>query len=251
MSDDRYPTKREIKQLKTYCGHLRTENAKLDIGSLVELLKEIWYMPDWGIHRSGRRFELHTGGWSGNEEIIGVLEESLFWLMCWERSERGGHYYFELPDYSDTRTLYLAGPIDGVTPEMATGWRRKVRETLTGWTVLDPTEGKDLYAPGVNDTVYTPEEIVEADLDLVMQAEVVLVDWREAMWRHSVTNRPYMLSKQPLRVGTICEAWEAHRLGKRVVAFGALRRGYWIRYCVGEWYDTLEDALNKIQEDDE
>ena len=245
MSDDGYPTKRGIKQLKTYCGHLRTENTKLDIGSLVELLKEIWYMPDWGIHRSGRRFELHTGGWSGNEEIIGVLEESLFWHMYWWRSERGGHYYLELPDYNDIRTLYLAGAIDGVTPEWATDWRRKVRDTLTGWTVLDPTEGKDLYAPGVNDTVYTPEEIVKADLAMVEAADVVLVDWRNVPINRTDGYR------DPLRVGTICEVKHAHDHGKRIIGFGTLRRGYLIRYHVGEWYDTLDDALKKLGEDDE
>ena len=147
--------------------------------------------------------------------------------------------------------IYLCSPIDGVTPEWATEWRRKVRDTLTGWTVLDPTEGKDLYAPGVNDTVYTPEEIVEADLAMVEQADVVLVDWRDVKWvvhNNKICSGVLSASTLPLRVGTICEVWEAHRLGKRVVAFGALRRGYWIRYCVDEWFDTLDEALNKIQE---
>ena len=142
--------------------------------------------------------------------------------------------------------LYLAGPIDGVTPEWATGWRRKVRETLTGWTVLDPTEGKDLYAPGVNDTVYTPEEIVEADLDLVMQADVVLVNWRGGMWRHS---GPYVLSA--LRVGTVMEVVYARLWGKRIIGFGNLRRGYWIRYHVQEHFGTLEEALKKLGEEDD
>ena len=144
--------------------------------------------------------------------------------------------------------LYLAGPIDCVTPEWATEWRRTVRDALPQWTVLDPTAGKDLHAPGVNDTVYTPEEIVEADLDLVMQAEVVLVDWREAMWRHSVTNRPYILSKQPLRVGTVMEVVYAYQWGKRIITFGGLRRGYWIRYHVWEHYGTLDEALKKLGE---
>ena len=92
MSDrDGYPTKQEIEQLKIYSGH------PLDIEQLINFLPEIWYMPDWGIHRNGKHFELHTAGWSGNEEIIGVLQESFFWFMFWQKSERGGHYYFELP----------------------------------------------------------------------------------------------------------------------------------------------------------
>lgn len=53
------------------------------------------------IKMASKRFklELHTGGWSENEEIIEELQKNLFWLFCWQKSERGGHYYFE-GDYS-------------------------------------------------------------------------------------------------------------------------------------------------------
>ena len=140
--------------------------------------------------------------------------------------------------------LYLAGPIDGVTPEMATDWRRRVRETLMGWTVLDPTEGKDLYAAGVNDTLYTAEEIVKADLAMVEAADVVLVDWRET-WQ-SIKYFP----SPSVRVGTVMEVVYAYQWGKRIIGFGSLRRGYWIRYHIKEWYDTLDESLNKLGEDD-
>jgi hypothetical protein len=43
----------------------------------------------------------HTGGWSGNEDIIeAMMENVLLWLAVWQRSERGGHFTFtnrELP----------------------------------------------------------------------------------------------------------------------------------------------------------
>ena len=43
-----------------------------------------------------RRWILHTVGWSGNESLIEALEQHLFfWLLCWHKSERGGHYEFE------------------------------------------------------------------------------------------------------------------------------------------------------------
>ena len=102
MTDrDGYPTKQEIEQLKVYSGHPHAENAKFDIERLINFLSEIWYLPDWGIYKNGRQFELHTAGWSGNEEIIGVLQGSFFWFMFWQKSERGGHYYFELPEAVD------------------------------------------------------------------------------------------------------------------------------------------------------
>ncbi len=44
-----------------------------------------------------KRYAISTGGWSGNEDIIGALKENrLFWAMCWMEERRGGHYIFEL-----------------------------------------------------------------------------------------------------------------------------------------------------------
>lgn len=94
-----YPTKEELEQVRKYAYHqdfFGNKEISMDINKLIELLQEIWYYPDY-VRRDGRNLELHTGGWSGNEEIIDVLTQSLFWLMYWQKSERGGHYYFELP----------------------------------------------------------------------------------------------------------------------------------------------------------
>jgi hypothetical protein len=40
------------------------------------------------------KLELHTGGWSDNETIISDLESNFFWFLYWQKSVRGGHYYF-------------------------------------------------------------------------------------------------------------------------------------------------------------
>jgi len=40
-------------------------------------------------------YTLITGGWSGNEDIIRAMQENtMFWLMYWESSKRGGRYTF-------------------------------------------------------------------------------------------------------------------------------------------------------------
>jgi len=41
-------------------------------------------------------WEIATGGWSGNEEIIQALKGNrLFWIMTWQLSKRGGYYEFK------------------------------------------------------------------------------------------------------------------------------------------------------------
>ena len=128
-------------------------------------------------------------------------------------------------------SIYLAGPVDGVTPEWATEWRRNVKEALSGWTVLNPIEGKDLTLPAL----YTPKEIVEADLAMVKRADVVLVDWR------------VVPGQQPLRVGTIMEIVYAKQWGKQIITFGGLPRGYWLKYHTDKYFDTLLDAIEYLR----
>ena len=42
-------------------------------------------------------YEVSTGGWSGNESLIGALQENfVFWSMCWVQSRRGGHFIFHI-----------------------------------------------------------------------------------------------------------------------------------------------------------
>lgn len=46
----------------------------------------------------GERLEFATGGWSGNEDVIGAMEKTMFWAMYWESSHRGGLYVFIVPE---------------------------------------------------------------------------------------------------------------------------------------------------------
>lgn len=38
--------------------------------------------------------ELTTGGWSENEKFIDELSETMFWVLWWQESKRGGYYKF-------------------------------------------------------------------------------------------------------------------------------------------------------------
>ena len=80
---------------------LSSEKKKLrwsyDFQAVLNAVERNWWASDWGFKHRGRRVELHTGGWSDNEGLIHWLETTWFWFMSWQKTTRGGHYYFIMP----------------------------------------------------------------------------------------------------------------------------------------------------------
>ena len=93
MSKD-YPTDEELDKVTNY-------DFKEGYEGLVEFVRSIWWLPDWGFVLKGKhvkRLELHTGGWSGNEDIMSALKGNwMFWSCTWQKTLRGGHFYFKIP----------------------------------------------------------------------------------------------------------------------------------------------------------
>jgi len=89
---DGYPTERAFVRLR----ELASDSSRA--AELVEFLKEVWWQSDWGVvfeDSDGEwELELHTAGWSGNEELISELKRTLFWACYWRSAKVGGHYYF-------------------------------------------------------------------------------------------------------------------------------------------------------------
>ncbi|MEK6880188.1 MAG: hypothetical protein AABY22_11290 [Nanoarchaeota archaeon] len=89
-----YPSNLTLKKVSDF-DILKT-NFK-GINDFLEFMKDIWHLD--GFRLDGKnilKLELHTLGWSGNEDIIDALRKSNFWQICWQKSIRGGHYYFEI-----------------------------------------------------------------------------------------------------------------------------------------------------------
>ena len=64
------------------------------------MLEEAWDT-DYGAYRvtpcqDHTELEIHTGGWSENEEVLPQLKNTFYWGLAWLRSERGGHYYLKV-----------------------------------------------------------------------------------------------------------------------------------------------------------
>ena len=92
MDADGYPDDAELDRIRTW--------PYTDFPGLMEYVKARWRYAEDGYWRQegASTYLISTGGWSGNESIIGALKDNqVFWLLCWVRSERGGHYRFTLP----------------------------------------------------------------------------------------------------------------------------------------------------------
>lgn len=94
LDDSNYPEEESLEQIKNW--DILTQG----LDGLFNLIAENTNWSDRQIWKSGKkviRYEYHTGGWSGNEDVIyALLHNFLFWSMFWEKSTRGGHYYFTI-----------------------------------------------------------------------------------------------------------------------------------------------------------
>ena len=79
------------------CDKIKNWNP-LDPVGLFKFVKAAW--SDTGCIREPEDnvIELITGGWSGNEELIGALQSNVAWPLCWQMSQRGGMHRFEIPE---------------------------------------------------------------------------------------------------------------------------------------------------------
>ena len=95
LDEDKYPDEESLEQIKNW------DVQKNGVDGLLELIEENTNWADRQIERSGKhviRYVYHTGGWSGNEDVIRAMRENyLFWMMTWWKTTVGGHYYFRIP----------------------------------------------------------------------------------------------------------------------------------------------------------
>ena len=103
LDSDDYPTEEAIAALQRHRvvgGDRMPHDVPLD--EFLSLLESMWWAADWGFERTKTRLHLSTGGWSGNEEVIGELRQTWFWHLCWILHRRGGHYRFDLTRWPKT-----------------------------------------------------------------------------------------------------------------------------------------------------
>ena len=110
MTDDDYPTDEELRLISNW--------SVKDIPGWFAFVQSLWALTDWKIEdavddileRPVTRYTISTGGWSGNEELIGAMQRNwLLWSLTWVQSRRGGQYIFEDPRYYDNMKNELRG----------------------------------------------------------------------------------------------------------------------------------------------
>jgi len=85
----RYPSQVELKALREW-------DTIKDMHGFLDFFQEIW---EGSCSRAGRKLLVNTQGWSGNEDIINAMQDNLmFWSRCWQITQAGGHYVFEIPE---------------------------------------------------------------------------------------------------------------------------------------------------------
>jgi hypothetical protein len=97
VDNDGYPTEETLEEIESFQIH-RHEDAR----DLLDQIQPLWiwdgYFDYRGIIDGEHCYRIHTGGWSGHEDIIEALKGNLmFWMLAWEESRRGGHYQFKIP----------------------------------------------------------------------------------------------------------------------------------------------------------
>jgi len=96
LDENGYPDEESLKKIRDW------DILKDGVSGLLDLVEENTQWADRQIERRGKRviyYSYHTGGWSGNEDVIHALKGNLFfWALYWVKTERGGHYYFEIKD---------------------------------------------------------------------------------------------------------------------------------------------------------
>jgi len=89
MDKNGYPDEQELKVIREW------DVWKQGWQGLLDFIEEIWWSSDWGFRQHGCYLQLHTGGWSGNEDIMDVIHHNASIMYFWVKSTVGGHYWFK------------------------------------------------------------------------------------------------------------------------------------------------------------
>lgn len=92
---DGYPTTEILDYIRFFDGTPRDL-----IAMVVELFRGGYASVEEGLSDTGRpglHLRLATGGWSGCEDVVDALQNTMFWTVFWRSTIYGGGYDFHIP----------------------------------------------------------------------------------------------------------------------------------------------------------
>jgi hypothetical protein len=105
--EDGYPTQEALDYIKNWSIDYNNGEVKMgkhfgkaNYNELIDYIKSIWTYKD-AIEYENGLLEIHTYGWSGNEDIIHELKNTDMWDFKFRCQQTGGHYYFKVTDESE------------------------------------------------------------------------------------------------------------------------------------------------------
>lgn len=81
-----YPTDETLRAIREW-------GTDLEAG--IRFIQKAWYYPDRFVEVRPGVWYVSTGGWSGNEELIGAWKRNfILWTQWYVLARRGGHFIF-------------------------------------------------------------------------------------------------------------------------------------------------------------
>jgi hypothetical protein len=107
LDEDGYPTTEALLYIRNWGTETVDGDYRFgkwfttpEMHPLIDYIKSI-YTYDDAIREQDGLLEIHTFGWSGNEEIIYELKKTSLWMFKFVAQQTGGHYYFCLDSDSE------------------------------------------------------------------------------------------------------------------------------------------------------
>lgn len=83
--EDGYPEPEEIAAIAEFDGDNPHE--------WMDLIRPLWWAESSLFEHSNGHYWLHTGGWSGNEELVAAMRGHFHWYTGFRSHHCGGHYH--------------------------------------------------------------------------------------------------------------------------------------------------------------
>lgn len=87
-----YPDEDQLEKLSKF-----PVTCEKDCYAVLSMALALWHWTDM-VKIEDHIWTFITGGWSGNEDIISAMKDNtMFWMLMWQSSERGGKHVFCKP----------------------------------------------------------------------------------------------------------------------------------------------------------